>query len=228
LELAGNLPGPINTIATSGDQTVELPKPDDLPDSSWIVARRSGQWIDRRYLTYPATDQAQDVDYYVEPLSQLESIISAGEGPTTEFKSQMPEQAIRVMKSIAAFANGSGGVLLIGVEDDGTIIGVDPEDLSPKGLDTLTNKIRNWVSPVPDFVVESVSTGDNLPTVVAVRVAKGSQPPYGAGTTIDTLTYFIRRGATTFAAAPDQVRELARLNPPLQSEGFGSIFGSFN
>jgi hypothetical protein len=84
------------------------------------------------------------------------------------------------------------------------------------------------VSPVPDFGVESVSTGDNLPTVVAVSVSKGSQPPYGAGINNDTLMYFIRRGATTFAAAPDQVREMARLNPPLQSEPFGSIFGAFD
>jgi Putative DNA-binding domain len=228
LELASNLPGPMTTITTSGNQTIELPKPYDLPDSSWVLARRSGRWLDRRFLTYTATDQAADVDYYVEPLSQLESIIAGGEGPTTEFKREIPEQTIRMMKSIAAFANGSGGVLLIGVENDGTIAGVDPELFSAKGLDTLTNKIRNWVSPVPDFGVESISTGDDLPTVVAVSVIKGSQPPYGAGTTNDTLTYFIRRGATTFAAAPDQVRELVRLNPPLQSEPFGSIFGAFD
>lgn len=57
---------------------------------------------------------------------QLLELISEGESSTVEFKrkSASPE---KIAREIIAFANSRGGHLLIGVDDDGSIVGVGSE-----------------------------------------------------------------------------------------------------
>ena len=67
----------------------------------------------------------------------LDVLIEAGESDTLEFKStlrwdlneQRTNRALElvIMKAIAGFLNGRGGTLLIGVADDGAIIGLEPD-----------------------------------------------------------------------------------------------------
>ena len=78
----------------------------------------------------------------------VRSIIAAGEGPQVEFKASMrfprdlkPElqantEAIarlkarlekEVVKTIAAFLNSNGGTLLVGVEDNGSVVGIEDD-----------------------------------------------------------------------------------------------------
>lgn len=69
----------------------------------------------------------------------LDALIKAGESETLEFKSSFrwdmrEKRANRslegvIMKSLAGFLNGRGGTLLIGVADDGEIIGLEQEYL---------------------------------------------------------------------------------------------------
>lgn len=73
----------------------------------------------------------------------LEELISEGESDELEFKSTLRWDLNRstvnktleqsVLKSIAAFANAQGGTLLIGVSDDGTIVGLEHDYLSHDG-----------------------------------------------------------------------------------------------
>ena len=51
---------------------------------------------------------------------ELHTLISQGEGFTSEFKRSMPSDLGREMY---AFANASGGVILLGVTDKGKIVG---------------------------------------------------------------------------------------------------------
>ena len=51
----------------------------------------------------------------------LSDLIAQGEGCTSEFKRSMPSDLGR---EICAFANASGGVILLGVTDKGDIVGV--------------------------------------------------------------------------------------------------------
>jgi len=60
-------------------------------------------------------------------LDQLTDIIARGEQLDVEFKSDrrtMPDREI--YEEVVSLANSKGGVLLIGVEDDGTITGAHP------------------------------------------------------------------------------------------------------
>ncbi len=50
-------------------------------------------------------------------------ILKQGEGQTVEFKQRLPRDSV-IATSLAAFANSQGGILLIGVTDDGTPVGL--------------------------------------------------------------------------------------------------------
>lgn len=75
----------------------------------------------------------------------LEEIIAAGEGQYVEFKSslawdyrrQMANKALRepVMKNVVGFMNTSGGVVLIGVADDGEVLGIEADFLTLRKQD---------------------------------------------------------------------------------------------
>jgi ATP-dependent DNA helicase RecG len=60
-------------------------------------------------------------------LTQLEKMIAAGESLTVEFKSDRQQISdATIYEEVVAMANTQGGVLLIGVEDDGTVSGAKP------------------------------------------------------------------------------------------------------
>lgn len=55
------------------------------------------------------------------------SIISNGENLTVEFKESKTQLNKDVYETVCAFSNRAGGDILLGVKDDGEIIGVDEE-----------------------------------------------------------------------------------------------------
>lgn len=75
----------------------------------------------------------------------LEDLIAQGEGEELEFKSSLrwdvAEGTVNkkleevVIKTIAAFGNGQGGTLLIGIEDDGNVLGLEGDYHSLGGVD---------------------------------------------------------------------------------------------
>jgi hypothetical protein len=64
---------------------------------------------------------------------ELIRILSHGEGPHVEFKSDFPKQADDISKEMAALANSGGGILLMGVADDGSLPGIPhPEQVADR------------------------------------------------------------------------------------------------
>ena len=51
--------------------------------------------------------------------------IEAGESRTTEFKRELGDDLSAIGKAICAFANGEGGLIVLGIDDEGTIVGLD-------------------------------------------------------------------------------------------------------
>lgn len=149
-----------------------------------------------------------------QPGPLIGAVVAAGEGPAVEFKREPPgpgEARRRVARTVAAFANGAGGTVLFGIEDDGTSSGLTPADASQPTLDGITNWIRNLVVPVPEFTVTAHEAPTGTGKVIALTVTAGALPPYGVEPS--NPRYYIRRGATTFPASADQVRALARARP---------------
>ncbi|MBO5057157.1 MAG: ATP-binding protein [Lachnospiraceae bacterium] len=65
--------------------------------------------------------------------------IRAGESANIEFKVEVPKRSERYIKSIAAFANISGGKIVIGIDDEShEIVGVNKDEVS-KIINNLAN-----------------------------------------------------------------------------------------
>ncbi|MDG0974677.1 MAG: ATP-binding protein [Crocinitomicaceae bacterium] len=60
-------------------------------------------------------------------MSTLQSYIHQGEHQTQDFKFRV-DDAKKIARTISAFANTDGGRLLIGVKDNGKVVGIDPEE----------------------------------------------------------------------------------------------------
>lgn len=56
-------------------------------------------------------------------VKDLKNLVKTGEGTFLEFKRSVPSE-IKIAREMAAFANTSGGKLLIGVDDDKSLVGV--------------------------------------------------------------------------------------------------------
>ena len=89
-------------------------------------------WLVRRYLASAGGEAGFDAD---DPVGSIRRLIASGEGSTVEFKSTMrmnlhtmkPGKEIEIawLKGVAAFMNTDGGILLLGVADDGEITGLE-------------------------------------------------------------------------------------------------------
>ncbi len=73
---------------------------------------------------------------------RLEDIVR-GESKNLEFKAQLPEKSIKYIKTVVAFANGTGGKVVFGVDDvSHQVIGVDNENVF-KTMDAIANAISD-------------------------------------------------------------------------------------
>ena len=130
--------------------------------------------------------------------SKIKELISQGENNGVEFKSAdvRPES---IAKEIVAFANASGGSILIGIEDDGRITGLN----STKNYEEW---IMNIASQSVNPLIELDYTEHELDAkkIGLVEVPKGKDKPYQ---TSDNK-FLIRVGSTNRIAS---VNELMRL-----------------
>lgn len=106
-------------------------------------------------------------------LDSLEQRIAAGEDVHTEFK-LWPVNNVSAAESLVAFANTDGGQFIIGVSDDGQMVGVNDPDRVMQWFDNLA--YHNCEPPLT-VLQEAVRTTDGR-TVIVVNVAKGDQRPY--------------------------------------------------
>lgn len=60
-------------------------------------------------------------------MNTLQKYIRQGEHQTQDFKFRV-DDAKKIARTISAFANSDGGRLLIGVKDNGKVVGIDPEE----------------------------------------------------------------------------------------------------
>lgn len=135
-------------------------------------------------------------------------IIRGGEHETCEFKSTLrinlhagkTDRAIEhaALKTLAAFLNKRGGSLLIGVEDDGTVLGL-AEDKFPN-TDKLILHFKNLIqATMPDaldlirFTVVPVEGRD----VLLVDCERGKQPIYLKNRDTKEDEFYVRRGPST-------------------------------
>ena len=87
-------------------------------------------------------------------LTELTEKIYLGSDSTIEFKRELPHRE-SFADEIAAFANASGGVILIGVDDDNEVVGIDRRDLA-RTERTVVEICGDDIDPLVHIVTEKL------------------------------------------------------------------------
>lgn len=107
-------------------------------------------------------------------LTNIKSIISGGEGITTEFKESKNRLPRTLMESICAFLNRIGGDILLGVKDDGSVTGVNEESISQIKKD-FASLMNNPINLFPTAYLTINEYKIDGKTVLHIFVPESSQ-----------------------------------------------------
>lgn len=124
------------------------------------------------------------------------------ESERIEYKSQMIEDLYR---EVIAFANSYGGVIYIGIDNQGNLIGIDNVD---ETYTRITNGIRDAIAPdITMFVRYELQ--DNK--VIRIEVGEGSYKPYYLKAKgMKPTGVYVRQGASSAQASSDQIRKMIK------------------
>ena len=132
--------------------------------------------------------------------------ILAGESKNVEFKENLPEKSIKYMKSVVAFANGTGGKIIFGIADKTReVIGFDKED-GFKKMDAIANAVSDSCEPtiIPDITLQTIDGK----TVIVVEISEGRQRPYYIKALGKEGGVYVRVAGTTRLADEHMIKEL--------------------
>ena len=133
-----------------------------------------------------------------DSLTELTEKIYLGEDSTIEFKRELPHRE-SLADDIAAFANASGGVILIGVDDDSEIVGMDRQDLD-RTEKIVVEVCRDNIDPMVHIITEKLRIDDkNLLKIEVPRSPFVHKTPNG---------YFIRQGSSKREMTTEQLGRL--------------------
>ena len=119
-----------------------------------------------------------------------------------EFKSGFTEE---IYKEVIAFANTDGGVLYIGIDNNGNAVGLDSVD---DEYTRITNGIRDAILPdVTMFVKYTIQENK----VVRITISEGTNKPYYLRSKgLKPGGVYVRQGASSAQASSEQIRQMIK------------------
>lgn len=124
------------------------------------------------------------------------------ESERIEYKSQMIEDLYR---EVIAFANTEGGVIYIGIDDQGNVAGIDNVD---ETYNRITNGIRDAIVPDVTMFVRYVLQDDK---VIRIEVGQGLNKPYFLKNKgMKPSGVYVRQGASSVQASFEQIRKMIK------------------
>jgi len=193
----------------------------DLVDSNFELYKR--------FTDDPAFGQAVVsflFDQYLHTHHRAEALIKRGESKTLEFKStlrwnlkddQRDDKAVThaALKTIAAFLNTEGGDLLIGVADDGSVVGIERDGLETddKFMRHLAQVVRNGLGDRAGTCIDPKTQVVGERTVCVVSCQRSPEPVFLSWKGLEATPggdFFVRSGPGTVKLPPDSAREYIR------------------
>ncbi len=142
---------------------------------------------------------------------ELREIITNGENSGVEFKRD-DIRAEQLAKEVVAMANFQGGKILLGVDDDGTVSGIQRGNLEEWVMNCMQDKIHPMILPF----YEEITLDDNK-SVAVVSFLQGISKPYVVRHNGKEDIY-IRVGSTSRRASREQQARLFELGGLLHTE----------
>lgn len=123
------------------------------------------------------------------------------ESETTELKAIVTEN---IKKEIVAFANCNGGKLYVGVQDDGTVIGLENPDETAL---QINNMVRDAIKPDVTMFLHYNTIEEGGKQIIAVDIQRGTKRPYyiaKKGLRPDGV--YVRQGYSSVPATDTMIR----------------------
>lgn len=127
------------------------------------------------------------------------------ESETIELKEVVVDD---IKKEIIAFANCDGGKLYIGVQDNGTVIGLDnPDSVSLQ----ISNMVRDAIKPDITMFLHYETIVENGKNIVAVDIQRGTDRPYYlAKKGMRPEGVYVRQGYSSVPATDAAIRRMIK------------------
>ena len=165
-------------------------------------------------------------DHYLRGHRDAEELIKRGELKTLEFKSTLrwslkedrrDDKFVThaALKTVAAFLNTDGGDLLIGVRDDGAIVGIEADQLEndDKFMRHLAQVVRNGLGDRAGTCIDPKSQIVQGKTVCVVSCQRSPEPVFLKWKGVEASPegdFFVRSGPGTVKLSPDSAKEYIR------------------
>jgi predicted HTH transcriptional regulator len=127
-------------------------------------------------------------------------LLAGGEGEHTEFKEKYSS---RLIESLVAFANTTGGCVLIGVNDRGRIVGLPNAN---QIIESVLSACREAVSPPLTPIVEIIKQPEGALVIAQISATGRMHAKSGS--------VFVRHGRQTRRATADEIRQLTLRETP--------------
>lgn len=139
-------------------------------------------------------------------------LIDEGEGFTIEFKRRISSSE-KIARTLISFANTRGGTILFGVDDDGTVVGVESEKSE---MEMIGIAGTEFCDP-PVRVAITIVPFDGLDVIVCYVPESRTKPHYFVGdkenVNGDSTRVYIRVNDNTVMASREVVKILRDENP---------------
>jgi hypothetical protein len=188
--------------------------PDFLAARRALIARKINEFM------HALIEEPEPV--HTMPITEL---IQLGESTTVEFKSTLQWDVVQkkqatylrhsVMKTIGAFLNSSGGTLVIGVEDDGNVYGLERDlKLTKNSLDDfqqlLASLLKTQIGPQYVPYVQLRFESIDGKQVCVVEVDKAPEPAFLK--TSKGIEFYVRIASTSHALDPEETVKYISMN----------------
>jgi type I restriction enzyme R subunit len=165
-------------------------------------------------------------DQYLRAHRNAEELIRRGESKSLEFKSTLRWSlkedrqddkgvTFAVLKTVAAFLNTEGGDLLIGVADDGSIVGLEADRLESddKLMRHLAQVVRNGLGDRAGTCIDPKVQEVQGKSVCVVSCQRSPEPVFLLWKGLETSPegdFFVRSGPGTVKLPPESAQEYIR------------------
>lgn len=101
-----------------------------------------------------------------------------------------------VAKAVCALANTNGGCIVVGIDDDMNVVGIDQQNING-----FIEDLNSLISPLPPFSISQANVKGKQ--VLLVNVLEGNSKPYS---TCDC--FYLHRGDTIYRASMSEVTDM--------------------